>query len=127
MTIHGCRESVLWWLLAAVATGVVGSTSCGGDVGRSAGNTSNAGRTSSDAGADSGGGAGESSEGGSAGEDGSVVVECPLGKLVAVTGPACGDGQLDVGEMCDDGNVSSGDGCSSQCRIDDGWSCPDVG
>ncbi len=28
-------------------------------------------------------------------------------------------------EACDDGNMVSGDGCSSQCTIEDGWSCTD--
>ena len=28
-------------------------------------------------------------------------------------------------EMCDDGNLVSGDGCSSQCEIEDGYTCTD--
>ena len=28
-------------------------------------------------------------------------------------------------EECDDGNVASGDGCSTQCVIEPGWSCTD--
>ncbi|MDD5194019.1 MAG: hypothetical protein PHF67_05575, partial [Candidatus Nanoarchaeia archaeon] len=31
---------------------------------------------------------------------------------------ACGDGKVDVGEKCDDGNTESGDGCSSECKIE---------
>ena len=32
--------------------------------------------------------------------------------------PRCGDGIVDSGEECDDGNNISGDGCSSDCRIE---------
>lgn len=34
----------------------------------------------------------------------------------------CGDG-LRIELPCDDGNTLDGDGCSSSCRIEDGWSC----
>ena len=41
----------------------------------------------------------------------------------------CGNGTLDVdeGEECDDGSMSDGDGCSSQCRVEPGWSCSETG
>jgi cysteine-rich repeat protein len=61
------------------------------------------------------------------GTDSRRTVRCPAGNLVVVTGPACGDGLLDVGEKCDDGNVNPGDGCNARCLIEPGWSCPDVG
>lgn len=32
--------------------------------------------------------------------------------------PECGNGQLEAGEVCDDGNTTSGDGCSSRCRLE---------
>jgi len=35
----------------------------------------------------------------------------------------CGNGVLDPGEQCDDRNIQSGDGCSSTCQIEPGWSC----
>jgi cysteine-rich repeat protein len=37
----------------------------------------------------------------------------------------CGDGVPDPGgsEECDDTNTANGDGCSSTCRIEDGWDC----
>ncbi len=37
--------------------------------------------------------------------------------------PVCGDGQIDPagGEQCDDGNQTSGDGCSSTCATEDGF------
>eukprot|EP01025_Chloroclados_australasicus_P031099 TRINITY_DN313_c0_g1_i1.p1 TRINITY_DN313_c0_g1~~TRINITY_DN313_c0_g1_i1.p1 ORF type:complete len:856 (-),score=118.16 TRINITY_DN313_c0_g1_i1:1334-3685(-) len=35
----------------------------------------------------------------------------------------CGNGQLEEVEQCDDGNKVSGDGCSSQCRIEGGFTC----
>ena len=31
----------------------------------------------------------------------------------------CGNGALEPGEECDDGNIVSGDGCSSNCRIEE--------
>jgi fibro-slime domain-containing protein len=41
----------------------------------------------------------------------------------------CGSGVLDVDkfEECDDGNKSPGDGCSANCRVETGWSCPTPG
>jgi len=39
--------------------------------------------------------------------------------------PICGDGKLDLGEMCDDGNSDDGDGCSSVCQVEAGWTCED--
>jgi cysteine-rich repeat protein len=36
----------------------------------------------------------------------------------------CGNGRVDPGEECDDGNTLNGDGCSSQCKLDDPcWDC----
>ncbi len=35
----------------------------------------------------------------------------------------CGDGVVDPNETCDDGNTDSGDGCSSECRVEACWSC----
>ena len=34
----------------------------------------------------------------------------------------CGNGVLAVGEQCDDGGVLNGDGCSSTCRVEWGYS-----
>lgn len=38
-------------------------------------------------------------------------------------GPPCGDGVIGVGEACDDGNPRAGDGCSTTCALEPGWSC----
>jgi MYXO-CTERM domain-containing protein len=35
----------------------------------------------------------------------------------------CGDGLVAPMEMCDDGNGTDGDGCSSSCEPEPGWSC----
>jgi len=35
----------------------------------------------------------------------------------------CGNGVIDSGEACDDGDTSSGDGCSSSCSVESGYSC----
>jgi len=43
-----------------------------------------------------------------------------------VTGPcshSCGDGNVDPDEQCDDGNQVSGDGCSTTCQSEGGFSC----
>lgn len=44
-----------------------------------------------------------------------------LDLLTAV--PACGDGQVTGIKQCDDGNREPGDGCSSVCRVEQGWTC----
>lgn len=36
---------------------------------------------------------------------------------------ACGDGMLIAPEQCDDGNASDGDGCSSTCTVEAGFTC----
>ena len=36
---------------------------------------------------------------------------------------SCGNRVIDAGEQCDDGNDFVGDGCSSLCQIEPGWSC----
>lgn len=40
---------------------------------------------------------------------------------------SCGDRIVQRSEWCDDGNTQSGDGCSSECRIEFGWKCPREG
>jgi cysteine-rich repeat protein len=35
----------------------------------------------------------------------------------------CGNGVLTTGEVCDDGNTTNGDGCSSSCMPESGWTC----
>jgi cysteine-rich repeat protein len=52
-----------------------------------------------------------------------AVIHCPEGKQVAVSGPACGDGQRDSEEQCDDGNAMNGDGCDARCRVEPSWVC----
>ncbi len=37
--------------------------------------------------------------------------------LNPVSGPACGNGILEVGEDCDDGDTIDGDGCDSNCTV----------
>jgi MYXO-CTERM domain-containing protein len=79
---------------------------------------------------------------GSTGSDGSVLLEVqqPVmtdlvmcvsggggdGVIIAPVIQAfcqCGNGNRHVNEDCDDGDLMDGDGCSSQCAIEDGWSC----
>lgn len=35
----------------------------------------------------------------------------------------CGDGKKNDQEQCDDNNTRSGDGCSSNCEIEEGFYC----
>jgi cysteine-rich repeat protein len=37
--------------------------------------------------------------------------------------PACGDGILTTDEQCDDGDGAGGDGCDSDCAVEDGFTC----
>jgi len=37
--------------------------------------------------------------------------------------PVCGNGIKETGETCDDTNTNNGDGCSSICRVENGWKC----
>ena len=39
----------------------------------------------------------------------------------------CGNGLLDPGESCDDFNMNDNDGCSSECMIEEGWICENIG
>jgi fibro-slime domain-containing protein len=38
--------------------------------------------------------------------------------------PFCGDGIVQPGEQCDDANSNSTDGCTNDCKIQPGWTCP---
>jgi MYXO-CTERM domain-containing protein len=38
----------------------------------------------------------------------------------------CGNGMKDPGEACDDGNVQFGDGCSTTCTVEPGFTCDDT-
>ena len=51
---------------------------------------------------------------------------CPAGTATSAGGPCttkCGDGLVLGTEQCDDGNAVSGDGCSSTCQIEPGYTC----
>jgi len=52
---------------------------------------------------------------------------CPPGGGGCTT--QCGDGLILGDEACDDGNAVSGDGCSADCQVEDGFTCtqPDLG
>jgi len=36
---------------------------------------------------------------------------------------SCGDGNIDPDEECDDGDPDSGDGCSKDCKLEEGFTC----
>ncbi len=81
--------------------GATGGTSAGGLGGAVTGGTGSGG----EGGVELGGAAGESGNGG----------QPPV--------PGCGNGFIDTFEACDDGNADAGDGCSSACRLEEGWQC----
>ncbi|HKQ70687.1 MAG TPA: DUF4215 domain-containing protein, partial [Polyangiaceae bacterium] len=47
---------------------------------------------------------------------------CAGGECMAV----CGDGKRYNSEACDDGNIRDGDGCSKDCKVEEGYKCNDV-
>ena len=49
---------------------------------------------------------------------------CPIDPTLCI--PLCGDAILTGTETCDDGNMQNGDGCSSQCTIEDYFNCNTV-
>lgn len=111
---------------APEGSGSAGGSSSGPNGGAAAGKTS--GGAATDGGAPAGeagettgatSGVGGGSPGGSAGTpNGGTGGSKPVG---------CGDGQLDPDDQCDDANTDSGDGCSSSCRLEDGYTCDLVG
>ncbi|MDI3281758.1 DUF4215 domain-containing protein [Polyangium sp. 15x6] len=44
--------------------------------------------------------------------------------LTTTLAPVCGNGVVEIGEGCDDGNTTAGDGCSSTCQVQPGYTCP---
>ncbi|CAD8208635.1 unnamed protein product [Paramecium octaurelia] len=44
-------------------------------------------------------------------------------EIVVINVEKCGDGNQSTLEECDDGNYDNGDGCSSQCIIEENWNC----
>ena len=42
---------------------------------------------------------------------------------LSVCGPVCGDGRVVISEECDDNNTMNGDGCGSDCMIEEGFAC----
>ena len=46
------------------------------------------------------------------------------GRKLDVSGPSTRvPGMIAGGERCDDGNIGDGDGCSSMCAVEEGFSC----
>jgi fibro-slime domain-containing protein len=39
---------------------------------------------------------------------------------------SCGNGNIEAGEDCDDGNQADGDGCSHDCKVEQGFTCSTV-
>jgi len=42
---------------------------------------------------------------------------------LSVAADLCGNGFVREAEECDDGNSADGDGCSSSCEVEDGYTC----
>ena len=43
--------------------------------------------------------------------------------LSCLPNPVCGDGATTAAQTCDDGNAADGDGCSSTCQTETGYTC----
>lgn len=56
-------------------------------------------------------------------QDRGVVWDMGAKDYAAGTSPVCGNSAIESGETCDDGNAVSGDGCSSVCATESGYSC----
>ncbi len=50
----------------------------------------------------------------------------PVCNASGVCEPVCGDGQRFAQEACDDGNSRDGDGCSADCKVEEGYACTDL-
>jgi cysteine-rich repeat protein len=61
--------------------------------------------------------------------DGTATISCPGGTSVSYDIPHCGNGAVEAGEGCDDDDTTpaSGDGCSSTCQVEAGWTCATPG
>lgn len=46
-----------------------------------------------------------------------------LRRVQTASAAMCPNNMLDPGETCDDGNTSNGDGCSTSCQTEVGWTC----
>ena len=53
------------------------------------------------------------------------IVSCTEGCRFDISAceSACGNGHLEPGEACEDGARVDGDGCSSECQVEPGWTC----
>lgn len=51
-----------------------------------------------------------------------VLPKVPADNPSSCVLPSCGN-KRQIGEDCDDGNLNDGDGCSSSCTIESGYSC----
>jgi cysteine-rich repeat protein len=59
---------------------------------------------------------------------GVVIVNLPDVAIANETaGAKCGNGILEGAEECDDGNTVSGEGCTSDCKLESDWICPTPG
>jgi cysteine-rich repeat protein len=98
---------------AAGASGQAGNGAAGasGQAGSGAGTAGGGGRGGNGGASGAAGGGGASGNGGSSAGNGADAV-------------LCGNGARDPGEACDDGNRTGGDGCTSLCQIEVGWTCP---
>ncbi|HEY4184766.1 MAG TPA: DUF4215 domain-containing protein [Polyangia bacterium] len=56
-----------------------------------------------------------------------VTIDVPNAEKIVSDPKLCGNKTVDNGEDCDDGNTDSGDGCSSLCQREPGYTCNNPG
>jgi len=120
--IRGYRSLVLCLLACATFSCSDGDSTDGPQAGTDA---NDGGQHNAGAGGSGGGGgqAGASGEGGAGGAGGAGGQAGDGGDPEA----SCGNGELEGDEQCDDGNTTALDGCSPNCGISLGWTCPEEG
>jgi fibro-slime domain-containing protein len=120
------------FIFAASLALAIAQLQCGSDGGARPSDNSGRGGAAS-------GGAGAGTSGSGTGGSG-IVIRMDAGTDSATDGGhgcdgssacvvGCGNGKIDPGssEQCDDGNNIPGDGCSTDCKTEKDWACPEPG
>ena len=55
--------------------------------------------------------------------DGNIGLPILYGYASSSAAAVCGNNDVEIGEDCDDNNTTNGDGCSSTCTVESGYTC----